>query len=420
MTNCNIKHRTIFCKDNLDILEGINNECIDLIYLDPPFNKKKTFTAPIGSSAEGASFSDIFREEDVKDEWIETIKEDEETLFSFLNGVREIGNHYNFCYLCYMAIRIIEMRRILKDTGSLYLHCDQTMSHYLKLLLDIIFGEDNFRNEIIWCYSSPAKRKIGFTQKHDTILYYAKSSKHTFNLQRIEHKSGIHGKGGLGFRNTEVKSSQLRELEEKGKLLEDWWIDISPAGRIVKEVTGYPTQKPLALLDRIIKASSNKGDMVLDPFCGCATTCIASELQTRKWIGIDVSVEAYNLVKKRLEKEVKKDLFDPEKEVNFSTDTPQRTDKQKDYILQKDLYVISHPKYKGEYKVGISNYAENRLNQYQTSDPKPSYKLEYKLRTPHFRKIEKYIHNKFENSHEWVKGNLKDIIKEIQNHSKRV
>ena len=103
--------------------------------------------------------------------------------------------------------------------------------------------------------------------------------------------------------------------------------------------------------------------------------------------------------KKRLEKEVKKDLFDPEKEVNFSTDTPQRTDKQKDYILKKDLYVISHPKYKGEYKVGISNYAENRLNQYQTSDPKRSYKLEYKLRTPHFRKIEKYIHNKFENSH---------------------
>ena len=133
----NIKNRTIFCKDNLDVLQGINGESVDLIYLDPPFNKKKTFTAPIGSSAEGASFKDYFREEDVKDEWVETIKEDHIELYNFLNGVKSVSNSkhylYNYCYLCYMAIRLIEMRRVLKDTGSIYFHCDPTMSHYIKI-----------------------------------------------------------------------------------------------------------------------------------------------------------------------------------------------------------------------------------------------------------------------------------------------
>ena len=134
-----LKNRTIFCRDNIEILEGINSNSIDLIYLDPPFNKNKIFTAPIGSSAEGASFKDIFREEDLKEEWIQTIKEDNEELFSLLHGIKNMGNRYNFCYLCYMAIRLVDLRRILKSTGSLYLHCDSTMSHYLKIVLDCIF-----------------------------------------------------------------------------------------------------------------------------------------------------------------------------------------------------------------------------------------------------------------------------------------
>ena len=146
----NIKNRTIFCRDNLEVLQGIDSNCIDLIYIDPPFNKKKIFTAPIGSSAEGAEFRDIFREEDIKDEWIETIKQDQENVYSYLAGIKNYSNKYNYCYLCYMAIRLIEMHRILKSTGSMYLHCDTTMSHYLKLLLDCIFGEQEFRNEIIW------------------------------------------------------------------------------------------------------------------------------------------------------------------------------------------------------------------------------------------------------------------------------
>ena len=130
MADGNVDNRTIFCKDNLDVLQGINSGCIDLIYLDPPFNKKKTFAAPIGSSAEGASFRDIFRKEDLKDEWVETIKEDNEKLYTFLESVKLIEGRtsYNYCYLAYMAIRLMELHRVLKDTGSVYLHCDPTMS----------------------------------------------------------------------------------------------------------------------------------------------------------------------------------------------------------------------------------------------------------------------------------------------------
>ena len=187
MEELNIKNRTIFCKDNLDILEGINSNSIDLIYLDPPFNKNKVFTAPIGTSAEGASFSDIFREEDVKDEWLKTIEEDHDELYKFLCGIKNRGNEYNFCYLCYMAIRLIECQRILKDTGSLYLHCDPTMSHYLKLLLDVIFGEKNFRNEIIWHYYNkmPTGGKV-LDRQHDIIFHYTLNKKYTLN--RVEEK----------------------------------------------------------------------------------------------------------------------------------------------------------------------------------------------------------------------------------------
>ena len=158
MRQATLKNRTIFCKDNLDILQNIDSQTIDLVYLDPPFNKKKVFTAPIGSSAEGASFKDYFREEDVKDEWLQTLKEDHIELYNFLNGIKNIISNkhylYNYCYLAYMAIRLIEMYRILKDTGSFYFHCDPTMSHYIKLLMDIIFGEKNFRNEIVWHYDN--------------------------------------------------------------------------------------------------------------------------------------------------------------------------------------------------------------------------------------------------------------------------
>lgn len=420
----NIKNRTIFCRDNIDILQGINSNSIDLIYLDPPFNKNKIFTAPIGSSAEGASFRDYFREEDLKNDWVQTIKEDNIELYNFLSGVKTISSNkyylYNYCYLSYMAIRLIEMQRILKDTGSIYLHCDPTMSHYIKLLLDIIFGEKNFRNEIVWNYTGPSNTKQYYPRKHDILFFYVKSNNNYFfnndNI-KIPYTRLETGKTSGIFKSAAT-------LDKTGKIPEDWWEEkrdgMTPVGRLQSERTGYPTQKPLALLTRIIKASSNEGNTVLDPFCGCATTCVASEKLNRKWIGIDVSVKAYDLVKERLQKEVAdpENLLQYQNKVQYSTTPPRRTDNNADNsVLKKYVYVISHPNYKGEYKVGIAKDYKARLNSYQTSDPDRNYKLEYKNHTHLFREIEKYIHEKFENKHEWVRVKLKNIIDEIENYS---
>ena len=424
----NISNRTIFCRDNLDVLQGINSESVDLIYLDPPFNKNKTFTAPIGSSAEGASFKDYFREEDIKDEWVETIKEDHIELYNFLNGVKSISNNnhylYNYCYLCYMVIRLIEMRRILKDTGSIYFHCDPTVSHYVKIMMDTIFGEDNFRNEIVWCYHGPGSPKMRqFNRKSDNILWYSKGETWTFNADhvRVKYKDEKQSLRRAMSTDGEFSQEEVEEYRKRGKVPENWW-EMRIAARSKKEYVGYPTQKPLALLDRIIKASSNEGDVVLDAFCGCATTCVAAERLNRKWIGIDISIKAYDLVKDRLKKEVVGRLDfggkgGEEIKRNFSTDSPKRTDRNKDDRLKKYIYIISHPKFEGYYKVGIAKDYKTRLNSYQTSDPDRAYKMEYFYLTPHFRETEKYIHNLFDNKFEWIKANLDDIVQKIENYT---
>ncbi len=421
MHESNISNRTIFCRDNLDILQGINSNSIDLIYLDPPFNKKKIFTSPIRGSAKGASFSDIFTAEDVKDEWLQTIKEDQDKLYSFLESVRVIEGRtsYNFCYLAYMAIRLMEMHRVLKDTGSIYYHCDPTMSHYIKILMDIVFGEKNFRNEIVWCYTGPSNTKRYFPRKHDSLFFYAKNKKnhYIFNTQLIKIP---YTKLETGKTSGIFKSSAT--LDKKGKIPEDWWEEnrdgMTPVGRIKKERTNYPTQKPLALLERIIKASSNEGDIVLDPFCGCATTCIAAEKLNRQWIGIDVSVIAYELVQDRLKNEVANpdNLLQYKNNIHFYTDPPTRTDTEEDYTLKKYVYVISNAYFIGMYKVGIAKDYKARLNSYQTSDPDRGYRLEYKIHTPLFREIEQYVHNIFENKHEWVRADLQDIISAIKSY----
>ena len=404
---CNVDNRTIFCKDNLDVLRGINSNCIDLVYLDPPFNKKKEFTAPIGSSAEGASFSDVFKEEDVKEEWIKTIEEDNEELRKFLLSVQDWGNTYNFAYLAYMAIRVLEIRRILKETGSIYLHCDPTMSHYLKLLLDCVFGEQSFRNEIVWCYRGGGVPSDAFARKHDIILFYVKN-RSVFNRQYVAYSEAsrnlVQSKGGVSI------DGKLRDID-RGASMPDWWIDINALQTWSPQRTGYPTQKPLELLERIIEVSSNKDEIVLDPFCGCATTCVAAEKLERKWVGIDVSIKAYELVQQRLRKEVAdpEHLFDSQKGLHFSTSPPKRTDIGATYVEQKYVYVISNSAYPGEYKVGIAKDWKARLNSYQTSDPNRGYKLEYKLLTPHFRAIEQHVHEAFENKHEWVQADLQEI-----------
>ncbi len=434
MTDCNVPSRTIFCDDNLDIMRGINSECIDLIYLDPPFNKNKKFTAPIGSSAEGAEFSDIFRKEDVKDERLVTIREDHPELYHYLNGIKGVGNSYNFAYLAYMAIRLLECHRILKSAGSAYLHCDPTMSHYLKSLMDCIFGEGNFRNEIVWHYGQRTSfLKSRFNAKHDVLLFYAKSRHSIFNRVPIEWK-----REEFSTRRHDIKIDEFGEefiwtdagkkgvrykrlvddVLKHGKPMDDVW-DVPILNSAAKERTGYPTQKPLALLERIIKASSNEGDMVFDPFCGCATTCVAAERLGRQWIGVDVSFKAYELVKERLTKEAAdpEDLFKYQNEIYMHADPPKRTDLGEDYREKKFVYVISHPAYSDEYKVGIAKDWKSRLNSYQTSDPGRQYKIEFKFETPYFRETERHIHDIFPNRHEWVQGDLAEIKSAIKQYT---
>ena len=323
----NLKNRTIFCKDNLEILRGINSESIDLIYLDPPFNKKKVFTAPIGTTAEGASFHDIFRQEDVKNEWLGLIAEQQLSLYNYIRG---IGSSYNKYYLIYMAIRLIEMHRILKDTGSLYFHCDQTMSHYLKILLDCIFGESNFRNEVVWCYQTGGVSKRWFARKHDIVFFYSKTKNYYINLEKIKEK-----RSEKSLKRAQNPKGARVNINDTKRLPFDVW-NIQALNAMDKERTGYPTQKPLALLERIIKASSKEGDFILDPFCGCATTCIASEKLERDWVGIDISRKAYELVNLRVSKELEyeTDFIGTKQKLKkldiiYRDDIPTRTDIKK-------------------------------------------------------------------------------------------
>lgn len=336
MNQDTIKNRTIFCGDNIDILRGFNDSSIDLIYLDPPFNKKKQFIAPIGSDAEGAEFKDYWGLGDIKDSWTLMIKETNLELYNFLELSGKIGDKSNKYYLVYMAVRLIEMKRILKDTGSIYLHCDNTMSHYLKLLMDVIFGEKNFRNEIVWHYFKPHSSKKNYPKNYDTLLYYTKGKARYFNFQAIlfpYSKKAIERYNKIDEEGRKFKvyyskdgTKRISYMKEGGK--PDNVFDIPFIQGISKERVGYPTQKPLALLERIIEASCPEGGIVLDPFCGCATTCIAAEKLDREWIGIDISKKAYELVKMRLGNEVadKEDMFKYDKQLVFRKDVPDRTD----------------------------------------------------------------------------------------------
>ncbi|MGR3913165.1 MAG: DNA methyltransferase [Gammaproteobacteria bacterium] len=435
----NIKSRTVYLGDNLPFLRGMNSSCVDLIYADPPFNTQKQFTAPIGSQAEGAGFLDLFSKEDIKDEWLEEFRQEKHELHSFLSGIKAIGNSYNYCYLVYMAIRFIECHRILKETGALYLHCDPTMSWGLRVMLDCIFGERNFHNEIVWCYRTGGASTRKWAAKHDVILMYAKKqNRYQHNalktrsyidqsaeqIERSYIKNAIKSGAEGGVKWWEYMSGQdLMRIhkDEKDKdtnayftlvNCRDWWTDIKTVGRFSAERTNYPTQKPLDLLIRIIKASSNKGDLVLDPFCGCVTTCVAAERLEREWVGIDVAKEAWNQIEKRLKKEVPPPLL--RGEANFSTTPPKRGGDAT--RPQKYVYVISNPAYKGMYKVGVAADAEARLSSYQTADPKRRYKLEFKLRTPEYKTLEPHIHRHFDGDHEWVPGELGEIISAIKSY----
>ena len=346
---CNVPNRTVFEGDNLDVMRGMNDGCVDLIYLDPPFNSNRDYAAPIGSEAAGAAFKDTWGLTDVDEAWHNEIAETDPALYKVIDASQHSHGSGMKSYLIMMAVRLLEMRRILKSSGSIYLHCDPTASHYLKAPMDAVFGRSNFRNEIAWTYTGPSNVRRYFPRKHDTIFFYSMSDASEFNpdavrvpydAETLARRGRVEGKRSIISPSVETQERRDRaEIENRfgeGKIPEDWWDDIAILTN-QREKVGYPTQKPIALLERIIKASSNEGDVVLDPFCGCATTCIAAERLNRQWIGIDLSALAVQLVERRARNEL--GLMGGVQAIARS-DIPMRTDREPPPPLRESKVVL--------------------------------------------------------------------------------
>ena len=281
--------------DNLAVMRGLDSYCIDLIYLDPPFNSDQNYAAPIPDGRGGevmAEFKDAWTMDDVKVEWTGMIADQYPALSATIFAAGMSSGRKMQAYLTYMAIRIIEMKRILKPTGSIYIHCDPSASHYLKAAMDAVFGADNFRREIVWCNQNSSGFKSSaenWIRGHDTLLFYAYPGA-TFNKEYLELKpisvkrydkvddDGRRYKVFNDKNGNEVRRAYLDK--SKGAAVSSAWLDIPSfqSASTAKELTPFKTQKPLKLLRRVIRASSQPGDVVLDPFCGCATTCVAAEL----------------------------------------------------------------------------------------------------------------------------------------------
>lgn len=356
---------TLFYGDNLNILrEYIEDESVDLIYLDPPFNSNATynvlFKSPTGqqSQAQFEAFEDTWHWNEVAERaFDEVITSGNTDAAEMLRAMRSfLKENDMMAYLSMMAVRIIELHRILKKTGSIYLHCDPVASHYLKILLDSVFGPDQFRTEIIWKRTSAhSNTGASYGDVTDTILYYSKGGRPTWNKpvvplsrENIERKYTYKDPDGRRYTTRDLRNPGVRpnlyyeykgykphpngwsiskekmeDYDRQGRLyfpkeidgrirlklyldevvgqpMQNLWDDIPPLNSQAQERLGYPTQKPLALLERIIAASSNEGDLVLDPFCGCGTTVHAAQKLNRSWIGIDITHLAIGLVRRRL------------------------------------------------------------------------------------------------------------------------
>ncbi len=357
---------TLYYGDNLDIMRRyVADESVDLIYLDPPFNSARKYNLLFKEASGKVADAHIKVFEDTW-HWNEATEEafrsfvtsgyDQRLIGQVTNLVEVLDRNDATAYIVMMAPRLAELYRVLKPTGSLYLHCDPTMSHYLKLLLDVIFGVENFRNEIIWKRTSAHSDTKRFSHVTDTIFFYSKSNYFTWNPQFEAHdESYLRAKYGntdpdgrryylgdmnspnprhnlmyewkgfpspvFGWRFSKETMAKLdaegriyypkdktkrprikRYLDEMdGEIIDNLWIDIPPINSQARERLGYPTQKPLKLLERIIECSSNEGDVVFDPFCGCGTATDAAQALSRRWIGIDITHLAIALIRWRLE-----------------------------------------------------------------------------------------------------------------------
>ena len=356
---------TLYYGDNLDILrQYVPDESVDLIYLDPPFNSNASYNVLFkeqsgeGSPAQIKAFTDTWEwtqeSERVFEQEIIMNPTTPPNVKDMITAFREfIGRNAMMAYLVMMTPRLVELRRVLKSTGSIYLHCDPNASHYLKLLLDAVFGSANFRSEIVWRRANAKGQAFkGYPHNHDTLLYYSRSDEFKWNRpfrphdptyvkqfyrftdpetgrryrlgdltnpnpnrpnltyewnghMRVwrwtkERMQEAHESGLIHYSSTGL-ASQKRYLDEmQGNPVDTIWEDVRPIQAQAKERLGYPTQKPQALLERIIEASSNEGDVVLDPFCGCGTAVAAAEKLKRRWIGVDVTHLAVALMKNRL------------------------------------------------------------------------------------------------------------------------
>jgi len=297
----------LYFGDNFTILkEHIVAESIDLVYLDPPFNSNASYNVLFKeqtgeqSTAQISAFDDTWHwGQESENTFRELVTTYPKKLADLIQAYHSfLGTSDMMAYLVMMAPRLYELHRVLKSTGSIYLHCDPTASHYLKLLLDAIFGADNFVNEIIWGYRTGGASKRQFSRKHDIIFFYSKSNNYRFNTQY--YKSWQQKR----YNYSEKYPEYFDEDEKRWyhlSLCRDVWEDINVIGTENKERLGYPTQKPEALLERIIKASSNEGDIVLDPFCGCGTAVAVAENFNRRWIGIDITHLAITLIRHRID-----------------------------------------------------------------------------------------------------------------------
>ncbi len=356
----------LYYGDNLPILRAMPASSVDLIYLDPPFNSSRSYNvlfkdeSGISSDAQITAFDDTWHwGPSAEQAYLDILQANPGVVDDLLASLRTvIGENQMLAYLIMMAARLVELQRVLKPTGSLYLHCDPTASHYLKIILDTVFGFQNFQNEIIWKRTSAhSDSKQGnvlhMGRIHDTILYYTKSIQAIHNeiyqpydesylnsFYKYKDPDGrryrlgdITGPGGASKGNPQYeflgvvrywryKKERMEELYKQGRIvqtkagavpqykryldemsglpLQDIWDDIPPIGAQAAERLGYPTQKPIPLLERIILASSNPGDIVLDPFCGCGTAIAAAEKLGRQWIGIDITYLSINLIENRM------------------------------------------------------------------------------------------------------------------------
>jgi DNA modification methylase len=357
----------LFYGDNLDVLrESVATKSVDLVYLDPPFNSNRNYNVIFGkhpgdgdeAAAQIQAFDDTWHWTPATDQQYQRYAlagEVEDQVAEALTAFRVLlGENDAMAYLVNMAPRLVELRRVLKLTGSLYLHCDPTMSHYLKMMLDAIFGPEHFRNEITWQRSGAKNDSLRYGRSHDVILFYTVSNTFTWNVQYLpfdeksvdknythtesstgrryrrgdltaakpggdvdfmwygvrpykgrhwaysrQHLDELYAQGRIEFRKTGMPVYKRYLDEQPGVPLQDVWTDIRLTSAD-KERLGYPTQKPLRLLERIIEASTDPGSVVLDPFCGCGTTIDASQRLGRTWIGIDVAFIAVDIIEKRL------------------------------------------------------------------------------------------------------------------------